>query len=159
MGTSAAAEKVSQILDKTFRSEPNMDDRHKAAREHMADSEPNFLGLFSRESSVTALKAGDVLFKKGDPALLAYVLLSGELSIGDGNAVYETLSPGGIVGEMALVDQMPRSATVTASTDCKLAQIDQKRFFFLVQQTPMFALTLMRVMSHRLRRMNDIVKT
>jgi CRP-like cAMP-binding protein len=124
----------------------------------MAANDPNFLALFNRDPSVMALKAGEVLFKKGDSAAHAYVLLSGELTVGDGNAVYERLSPGGIVGEMALVDHMPRSATVTAATDCTLAQIDEKRFLFLVQQTPMFALNIMRVMSHRLRRMNEILK-
>ena len=124
----------------------------------IVDSEPNFLGLFNREPNVTALKAGEVLFKKGDPARHLYVVLSGELRVGDGNATYETLSAGGILGEMALVDHLPRSATVTALTDCTLAQVDEKRFLFLVQQTPMFALNLIRVMSHRLRRMNEIVK-
>jgi CRP-like cAMP-binding protein len=55
---------------------------------------------------------------------------------------------------MALIDHGPRSATVTASTDCTLAEIDEKRFLFLVQQTPIFALNVMRTLSHRLRRMN-----
>lgn len=124
----------------------------------MADSEPNFLGLFSREPDVVALKPGEALFKKGDSARYLYVILSGELRVGDANAIYDTLAAGDIVGEMALVDHLPRSATVTALTDCTLAQIDEKRFLFLVQQTPVFALNLMRVMSHRLRRMNEIVK-
>jgi CRP/FNR family cyclic AMP-dependent transcriptional regulator len=124
----------------------------------MADSDPNFLGLFSREPNVVALRPGETLFQKGDLTQHLYVVLSGELRIGDGNSVYETLSAGGIVGEMALIDHAPRSASVTASTDCTLAQIDEKRFLFIVQQTPMFALNLMRVMSRRLRRMNELVK-
>ena len=124
----------------------------------MADREPNFLGLFSREPNVVALKQGEILFQKDDPARNMYVVLKGELRIGDGNATYERLSEGGIVGEMALIDHGPRSATVTASTDCTLAAIDEKRFLFLVQQTPTFALNVMRILSHRLRRMNAIVK-
>ncbi len=124
----------------------------------MADSQPNFLGLLGREPKTVALKSGESLFKKGDPAECLYVVLSGELQIGDSNAIFETLSAGGVVGEMALIDHGPRSATVTASSDCTLAQIDEKRFLFLVQQTPMFALNLMRLMSGRLRRMNEIIK-
>ena len=62
------------------------------------------------------------------------------------------------MGEMALIDHGPRSATVTASTDCTLAEIDEKRFLFLVQQTPMFALSVMRLLSQRLRRMNAMIK-
>ncbi len=125
---------------------------------HMADSEPNFLGLFRREPKVIALKPGEILFQKDDPARNMYVVLTGELSIGDGNAVFEKLSEGGIVGEMALIDHGTRSATVTASTNCTLAEIDEKRFLFLVQQTPTFALNVMRLLSHRLRRMNGMVK-
>ncbi len=124
----------------------------------MADREPNFLGLFSREPNVLTLKSGETLFQKGDPARSMYVVLTGELRIGDGNAIYDRLTEGGIVGEMALIDHGPRSATVTASTDCTLAEIDEKRFLFLVQQTPMFALSVMRLLSQRLRRMNAMVK-
>jgi CRP/FNR family transcriptional regulator, cyclic AMP receptor protein len=124
----------------------------------MAASEPNFLGIFSRERDVVTLKAGDVLFRAGEPAERMYVVLEGTARIGDGNIVFDELSPGGIVGEMALIDHAPRSATVTAITDCKLAEIDEKRFLFLVQQTPSFALNLMRLLSHRLRRMNAMVK-
>jgi len=124
----------------------------------MADREPNFLGLFSREPNVLALKSGETLFQKGDPARSMYVVLTGELRIGDGNAIFDRLTEGGIVGEMALIDHGPRSATVTASTDCTLAEIDEKRFLFLVQQTPMFALSVMRLLSQRLRRMNAMVK-
>ncbi len=124
----------------------------------MVESEPNFLGIFSRERNLMTVKAGEVLFRAGDPAECMYVVLSGQARIGDGNVVFEELSPGGIVGEMALIDHAPRSATVTAVTDCTLAEIDEKRFLFLVQQTPSFALNLMRLLSHRLRRMNSLVK-
>jgi CRP/FNR family transcriptional regulator, cyclic AMP receptor protein len=124
----------------------------------MADGDPNFLGLFSRERNVATLKAGDTLFNKGDPPQFMYVVLSGELRIGIDNLVYESVPPGGIVGEMALIDHEPRSATVTAVSDCIVAEIDEKRFLFLVQQTPTFALNVMRLLSHRLRRMNELIK-
>lgn len=125
----------------------------------MADGEPNFLGLFSREPNIVTLKAGEVLFKKGEPiARHMYVVLSGEVTIGEDNFIFDRLTSGGIVGEMALIDGGPRSATVTASTDSTLAEIDEKRLLFLVQQTPNFAINLMRLMSQRLRRMNAAMK-
>ncbi|HUH83490.1 MAG TPA: cyclic nucleotide-binding domain-containing protein, partial [Stellaceae bacterium] len=111
----------------------------------MADGEPNFLGLFGRERNVIALKTGETLFRKGDIARCMYAVLSGDVRIADGNVVYEQVSAGGIVGEMALIDHAPRSATVTAVTDCTVAEIDEKRFLFLVQQTPSFSLNVMRV--------------
>jgi len=58
---------------------------------------------------------------------------------------------------MALVDQQPRSANALAKTDCKLIPIDEKRFRFLIQQTPNFALSVMRVMAARLRHMDALV--
>ena len=123
-----------------------------------SDVGPDFLGLFRRSSEVVTLKPGDVLFKKGDPAKHMYVVLSGTIRVGDGNTVFEEISPGGIVGEMALIDEAPRSATVTAVADCTLAQIDERRFLLLVQNTPGFALNVMRLLSQRLRHMNTLVK-
>jgi len=118
---------------------------------------PSFLGLFKNEENVVSLKAGELLFKKGEPAKSMYIVLSGELRIGDGNKIFEQLAPGGLVGEMALIDHAPRAATVTAVTDCTLAAIDEKRFVFLTQQTPSFALNVMRVLSQRLRRMDALI--
>jgi len=118
---------------------------------------PNFLGLFRSEENVVTLKAGQDLFRRGDPGKAMYVVLSGEVRVGDGNQIFEQLAPGGLVGEMALIDHAPRAATVTAATDSTLAEIDEKRFLFLTQQTPSFALNVMRVLSQRLRRMDAIV--
>jgi CRP/FNR family cyclic AMP-dependent transcriptional regulator len=120
----------------------------------MSGTDPNFLPLFARERNVVSLKAGEALFRNGDQARCMYVVLSGALRIGDGNVVYEDISAGSIVGEMALIDHGPRSATVTATSDATLAEIDEKRFVFLVERTPHFALNVMRMMSQRLRHQN-----
>jgi CRP/FNR family transcriptional regulator, cyclic AMP receptor protein len=118
---------------------------------------PNFLGLFKSSEDVVTLKSGECLFSKGDPADRMYVVLSGELHVGDGNLIFERLSPGSMMGEMGLIDHAPRAATVTAQSDCTLAEIDEKRFLFLVQQTPSFALNVLRLLSQRLRRMDALV--
>jgi CRP/FNR family transcriptional regulator, cyclic AMP receptor protein len=114
----------------------------------------NFLNLFRHDTTVTNLAPGEFLFRKGDPAQDMFVVKAGELQIGDGNTVYETVAPGGIIGEMALVDALPRSASAKAVAPCEVIAIDQKRFLFMVQQTPFFAIRVMRVMSQRLRAMN-----
>jgi CRP-like cAMP-binding protein len=64
------------------------------------------------------------------------------------------MGPGEPFGEMALIDQTPRTATAIAKTPCKLAVIPEKRFLFMVQTTPHFALQIMKVMADRLRKMN-----
>jgi len=119
----------------------------------MADGEPNFLGLFSGERDPVTLKPGDVLFKKGDPAQSMYVVLSGEVRVTtDDGRVLQTLPAGSIVGEMGLIERAPRSATVTAVGPTTLAEVDERRFLFMVRETPSFSLNVLRMLSHRLRR-------
>ena len=113
----------------------------------------NFLGSF-RNGEEIRFDAGQVVFKKGDAGHEIYIVRSGELHILDGNHVFETVGPGGIVGEMALVDGGPRSATVRANSASEVIPIDERRFLFMVQQTPHFALRVMKIMSERLRAMN-----
>jgi CRP-like cAMP-binding protein len=55
---------------------------------------------------------------------------------------------------LALIDRSPRSATAIAKTDCVLIKIDERQFLYLVQETPFFALIVMRTMAARLRRRN-----
>jgi CRP/FNR family transcriptional regulator, cyclic AMP receptor protein len=130
-----------------------------AKRENALEMSENFLGLFESETEVVTLAPGEALFEKGEPGRLMYVVKSGDLQILDGNHVYEIVSAGGIVGEMAMVDGSPRSATVRAIKPSIVIPIDERRFLFLVQQTPFFALRLMRLMTARLRAMNDWAKT
>ena len=81
-----------------------------------------------------------------------YVIRSGEVEIERDGKVVETLSPGGIFGEMALIDGSPRAATARAKTACEVAPITEKSFLFLVHETPFFAIAVMRTLAERLRR-------
>lgn len=102
-----------------------------------------------------ALKAGEVLFREGDEAHAMYVVKHGTMRILSGSTILETVRDGGLVGEMAIVeDHMPRSATVIAGTYCELIEIDVPRFLALVANTPAFSITVLRVISRRLRVMN-----
>src|SRR5687768_9566970 len=95
--------------------------------------------------------AGKQIFIEGDSASEMYVVIDGEVDISFRGRPLETIGVGGIFGEMALVSDQPRSADATARTDCTLMPLDQKRFEYLVQQTPYFAIEVMRVMAGRLR--------
>jgi len=86
-----------------------------------------------------------------------FVLASGTAEVIVQNRVVEELTEGGVVGEMGLVSPAPRSATVVAKGDCKFVTIDEKRFHFLVQQTPYFATQVMRVMAERLRATDKLI--
>jgi CRP-like cAMP-binding protein len=69
----------------------------------------------------------------------------------------ETASPGAILGEMAMIDEGARSATVIAKSECQLLPIAKKRFNFLIQQTPNFAVHIMKVIAMRLRKTDKLV--
>ena len=97
--------------------------------------------------------AGEVIFAEGDRGDAMFVVRTGEVTIERGGRVMETLSGGGVFGEMALIDGSPRSATVRAKTDCEVAPINEKTFLFLVHETPFFAIAVMRTLADRLRRM------
>ncbi len=68
----------------------------------------------------------------------------------------EIYTSGALLGEMALIDDSPRTANAVAKSPSRLAQIDRRRFHFLVQQTPHFATHVMRTLADRLRHMNAV---
>ena len=109
------------------------------------------LGLFRRAENVEQRRAGEVIFEAGAPGTCMYVVKAGTLAITVDGHELEIVEPGGMVGEMALVDDEPRSATVIAQSDCELIPIDRKRFLYMVRETPFFALAVMTVMARRLR--------
>jgi CRP/FNR family transcriptional regulator, cyclic AMP receptor protein len=112
--------------------------------------------LFRRDNEALSLATGDYLFREHEPGDKMYVLLEGEMDILVGALLVETAQRGALLGEMALIDNSPRTASAVARTACRLAPIDQKRFHFLVQQTPNFATHVMKVLAGRLRRMNEM---
>jgi CRP-like cAMP-binding protein len=112
--------------------------------------------LFRQETDALQLAPGDSLFREGEKGEKMYVLLEGEMEILLGDFVLETVGKGALIGEMALIDDNPRTASVVAKTPCRLAEIDRRRFHFLVQQTPHFATHVMRTLADRLRHMNAV---
>jgi len=80
-----------------------------------------------------------------------YVVQSGAVEILKAGAPVNTLGPGEIFGELALIDQSPRSATARASSDCRLVALNKQRFLFSIQHNPLFALEVLRTLARRLR--------
>ena len=112
-------------------------------------------GLLAGDGIVTRFaKAGEIIFNEGDEADQLFVITSGRIGIRSGNRTLAEFSANSIFGEMALIDDAPRSATAVAITDVELVPISEKQFLFLVSQTPFFALNLMRLLARRLRATN-----
>ena len=73
-----------------------------------------------------------------------YVVLSGRVAISIKSKIVEWVGPGGVFGEMALVDQSPRAATATAETDCDLLSINRGDFLTMVKTNPDFVVSLLK---------------
>ena len=112
----------------------------------------NLLELFRHETDLKTLAAGQTLFKEGDAGELMYVLMSGTVQISVNGKVVEFAEAGAIVGEMGMIDEGTRSATVKAMSDCKFLPVERDRFDYHVLHTPQFAQHVMRIIADRLRR-------
>src|SRR6202040_3998813 len=113
--------------------------------------EASFSVLTGNNIDAQSFKAGSVIFREGDEARDLFVIKSGQVRIQIGNRTVTELAADSIFGEMALIDNEPRSATAVAVTDVELVAVSEKQFLFLVSQTPYFALKVMRVLAQRLR--------
>jgi CRP-like cAMP-binding protein len=110
--------------------------------------------LAALEEEPLRLQPGQVLFAAGDAGHEMYVVRTGTVDLRIGDTLLETVGAGGILGELALVDPAPRSATAVAGHDCTLVRIDETAFNNLVRRVPGLALDVMKVMARRLRRTN-----
>ena len=112
--------------------------------------------LLSKSGFVcTSHAAGETIFAQGDVGDRMYLVRTGEVEIVHSGTVVDTVGPGEIFGEMALIDGSPRSAEARAKVASELQPIDEKAFLFLVHETPHFALDVMRTLALRLRAMNE----
>lgn len=116
-------------------------------------------GLVSLARPV-ALPADATLFEAGDPGDGFYGLLAGQLKVvllsADGDEqLLAVLKPGAIVGELTLADGEPRSATVTALSDCRLAFVERAAFARYADAHPAIYRHMLAVVGARLRHAND----
>jgi len=114
--------------------------------------------LFRNEPDIVLFAAGDLIIAAGESADAMYVIIEGDVAIRIGEIPIDIAHSGEIVGEMALVDQTTRSASVIALTPVRLARIDRRRFLYLVQNTPTFAIDVMTVMASRIRRFDAAIE-
>jgi CRP/FNR family transcriptional regulator, cyclic AMP receptor protein len=114
-----------------------------------------FFALQGREEQAAA---GETIFtedEKSSRLLLKrdkiYLLLEGEVELSVGKQAIDTVKPGGIFGELALITRTARSATAKARTECRFIALDDKQLLSSLREKPEFALVLMHVIVDRLR--------
>lgn len=109
------------------------------------------------QTDVLALPAGQTLFAEGDKGDSMYVLVSGHADVLLRGKVVEQLESGAIFGELAIIDNTPRAATIVARDDCNFIAINAGRFRTLTRENPDFALHVMRAMADRLRHVGKLL--
>lgn len=115
------------------------------------------INLFRHARNFETVEAGTTIFNQGDDSNnMMYAITEGEVDIFVGDELEETIGPGTTLGELGLIDGGPRTATAVAKTDCRLVPINENHFNFLVQNTPNFALQMMRLMVQRLRLAREV---
>lgn len=107
-------------------------------------------------ASVT-FNAGSIVFNKGDPGSCMYIVQSGLIEMVIGDKVIEICGANEAIGFMSMVDDAPRSSTARVKETCELSLIDQRKFRFMVDEVPNFALYIMGAMARRIRGMSQVM--
>jgi CRP-like cAMP-binding protein len=105
---------------------------------------------------------GAVLFREGEPGKEMFVVHQGRVTISkkvaDVEKILTTLGPGEFLGEMAILNNRPRSATATCAEDCKLLVIDAKTFEAMIRSSAEIAVRLIKKLSDRLAEANEQIE-
>ena len=120
------------------------------------------ISLLEEGSSQFRLAEGEVLLREGTPSGSLYVILEGEFEIlkraENRDVLLAVRGPGEVIGEMSLLDQTPRSATVRAACASLILEIDQEAFRHLVAASPSAALSILRTVTSRLRNTESMLR-
>jgi CRP-like cAMP-binding protein len=110
--------------------------------------------LFAKKAGVSInYAAGSIVFNKGDPGECMYVVQSGVIEMVIGDRIVEVCGANQAIGFMSMIDAAPRSSTARVKEACELSVIDRRKFRFMVDEVPNFALYIMGAMARRIRGM------
>jgi len=109
------------------------------------------LTLVAAASREEVVEAGTTIVHQGDAGREAYVILDGTCTVRRGSKRVTTLGAGSVFGEMSLLDLGPRTAYVTAESDCRLLVIPAKEFGKLLDDVPQLARKLLAALATRVR--------
>jgi CRP/FNR family cyclic AMP-dependent transcriptional regulator len=122
-------------------------------------STDHYYELLAHGREPRTFAAGELIFEQRDPGESLFVVREGSVELRDADRVVETVSAPGLFGEMALIEDEPRSLTAVAATEVSVIEIPARHFWVLVHDTPYFAQLVMRVMAQRLRRQNSLTRS
>lgn len=102
------------------------------------------------------ISANETLFEKGDKDYSLYIIVTGMVKVHIGDHIFAQFTKNQFIGEYALLDSTPRSASVTAVETSKLLRLDQKTFFDLIEKWPAISQAMLKGLVHRLRDYNKL---
>ncbi|HML30042.1 MAG TPA: cyclic nucleotide-binding domain-containing protein [Hyphomicrobium sp.] len=121
----------------------------------MIDDEPFDFSVLDRIGApFRHFDAGEKIFLEEEAGNAMYMVRSGRVDVITYGIVLENVRAGGIFGEMALIDDGPRSAAAIAAEPTEVVAIDKPTFLAVVRDDPQFALKVMSLLATRLRRTN-----
>jgi CRP/FNR family cyclic AMP-dependent transcriptional regulator len=116
--------------------------------------DPAKLRLLAFASERVTFPAGEVLFHQGDPADAAYLIIDGSVSVtvelASGPLLVAKVGKNQIVGEIGIICDVPRTATITAEAQTVTLKITRDLFFQMINDFPVMGVEIMRVLAHRL---------
>ena len=107
------------------------------------------------KTAVLRYRQETLIFKEGQAGKFMYLVKTGRVGIAVGSNIVEVVGPGGTFGEMAVVDQSPRTARAGAIDEVELLAVDRATLVELIGRNPAFAMALMKGVAERLRHMNE----
>jgi CRP/FNR family cyclic AMP-dependent transcriptional regulator len=121
----------------------------------MSGDEIDMRMFAQRAGASVTYASGSVVFNKDDPGSCMYVVQSGVIEMVIGDKVVEVCGPNEAIGFMSVIDGARRSSTARVKEACELSLIDQRKFRFMVDEVPNFALYVMGAMARRIRGMSQ----
>jgi CRP-like cAMP-binding protein len=115
------------------------------------------VSIFQKKSDKKSFSAGQVIFEEGQLGDEMYGILEGEVDILVNGKIVETIETGEVFDVGVLVGVKNRTYTAIAKVNSKLIFLDEREFLFAVQETPMFAVEVMKSYSKRLSRLQHLV--
>jgi CRP/FNR family transcriptional regulator, cyclic AMP receptor protein len=115
------------------------------------------LNAIAAAGSEVSRPAGHRLLAEGDHGDVGYVVLTGEVSVTRKGRKIATLGPGEILGELSLLGQEARTASVDCVTDCTLLHLEGKSFIKLLEQSPNLMHKLLQTLAGRVRELDRTI--
>jgi CRP/FNR family cyclic AMP-dependent transcriptional regulator len=115
--------------------------------------------LFAKKAGTSlTYPAGSTIFNKGDPGECMYVVQSGVIEMVIGDQTVEVCGANEAIGFMSMIDEAPRSSTARVKEACEVSVIDRRKFRFMVDEVPNFAIYIMGAMARRIRGMGQVMR-